>query len=260
MTSASPSNAPATSPPKPPTVFVAGATGRVGYRVVRELAKRGCAVRAGSRNTDKAREAVGDLRTEQASLVEHVQFDVMNRAAMRDAIGDATVVVSTLGAPFSWGRVDGFGIADLVRESMGMPGVDYMVVVSSIGVGRPWVLPAGLLNLAGGVLLFKDYSEGVLRRVAGRAGKGYLIVRPGGMERPGDDFGQTHNVRVEGRNRLAAGVISRLQVAQVIAEAVVRKETLGGKTIEVVAERDAPKVDIGELLEKAEMDDSWARG
>lgn len=39
--------------------------------------------------------------------------------------------------------------------------------------------------------------------------------RPGGMERPGDDFEQTHNVRVAAKDTLFGGVVSRLQVLNI---------------------------------------------
>lgn len=225
---------------------------------MRELAKRGCHVRAGCRDVNRASTTFEALPSDLRELVESVPYDATAWEPPRGAIGDASVVVSALGAPFSWGRVDGRGIAELVREAARGGGVEYVVVVSSLGVGRPWVLPAGLLNLAGGVLLFKDYSEGVLRTEGKRAGMGYLIVRPGGMERAGDDFGETHRVRLEGRNTLAKGVVSRLQVAQLVAEAVMRRGTLGAKTVEVVAETDAPLEELGVLLEKARLDEGWS--
>lgn len=39
-----------------------------------------------------------------------------------------------------------------------------------------------------------------------------LLYRPGGMERPGDDFELTHNARVSPKDTLFGGVVSRLQV------------------------------------------------
>lgn len=41
----------------------------------------------------------------------------------------------------------------------------------------------------------------------------WLVVgRPGGMEKPGDDFENTHNVRVSSKDTLFGGIVSRLQV------------------------------------------------
>lgn len=43
-------------------------------------------------------------------------------------------------------------------------------------------------------------------------GRVLLVGRPGGMEKPGDDFEQTHNARVSSKDTLFGGVVSRLQV------------------------------------------------
>lgn len=40
------------------------------------------------------------------------------------------------------------------------------------------------------------------------------------MERPGDDFKATHNVAIAPRDTLFGGVISRLQVAEVVGTAI----------------------------------------
>ena len=42
----------------------------------------------------------------------------------------------------------------------------------------------------------------------------------GGMERPGDDYKRTNNMRLEDRDKLFGGQVSRLQVAELVAAAV----------------------------------------
>lgn len=75
---------------------------------------------------------------------------------------------------------------------------------------------AGLLNLFWGVLTFKKKAEKALQA----SGIPYVIVRPGGMERPTDAYKRTHNVRLATRDQLFGGQVSRLQVAELIAAAV----------------------------------------
>ena len=75
---------------------------------------------------------------------------------------------------------------------------------------------AGLLNLFWGVLIFKKKAESALEK----SGIPYVIVRPGGMERPTDSYKRTHNVRLATRDKLFGGQVSRLQVAELIAAAV----------------------------------------
>ena len=75
---------------------------------------------------------------------------------------------------------------------------------------------AGLLNLFWGVLIFKKKAEKALQA----SGIPYVIVRPGGMERPTDAYKRTHNVKLATRDQLFGGQVSRLQVAELIAAAV----------------------------------------
>jgi len=76
--------------------------------------------------------------------------------------------------------------------------------------------PAGLLNLFWGVLVFKKKAEKALEA----SGIPYVIIRPGGMERPTDSYKRTHNVRLATRDKLFGGQVSRLQVAELIAATV----------------------------------------
>ena len=78
------------------------------------------------------------------------------------------------------------------------------------------MVSAGVLNLFGGVLIYKRKAEETLER----SGVPYVIVRPGGMERPRDDYKATHNVRLSTRDTLFGGQVSRLQVAELVSTAV----------------------------------------
>lgn len=84
---------------------------------------------------------------------------------------------------------------------------------------------AGLLNLFWGVLIFKKKAEAALEK----SGIPYVIVRPGGMERPTDSYKRTHNVRLATRDKLFGGQVSRLQVAELIAAAVSYPEAAENK-------------------------------
>lgn len=86
-------------------------------------------------------------------------------------------------------------------------------------------LSAGLLNLFWGILTFKKKAEKALQA----SGIPFVIVRPGGMERPTDIYKRTHNVRLETRDQLFGGQVSRLQVAELIAAAVSNPEVAENK-------------------------------
>lgn len=104
--------------------------------------------------------------------------------------------------------------------------------------------PSGVLNLFGGVLVFKRKAEEALEA----SGLPYVIVRPGGMERPRDDYKLTHNVKLATRDKLFGGQVSRLQVAELVAAAVANPELAENKVLEVVAETAAPMRSYDELL------------
>ena len=49
------------------------------------------------------------------------------------------------------------------------------------------------------------------------------------MERPGDDFGETHNVVLQPRDQLFGGQVSRLQVSQLVGASVANTQLAGNK-------------------------------
>ena len=88
---------------------------------------------------------------------------------------------------------------------------------------------AGALNLFGGVLIQKKRAEEALEA----SNMVYTIVRPGGMERPQDDYKATHNVTLQPRDSLFGGQVSRLQVAEVVAAALGSQELAENKASHV---------------------------
>ena len=134
-------------------------------------------------------------------------------ASLAAAIGDATVVVSCLGAPESQAlnpslprAIDGEGTKALVAAAAAA-GVAHFIMVSSLGTGR-FGFPASILNLFWEVLKWKKEAEDAL--VA--SGIAFTILRPGGMERPTDDFRLTHNTLLAPPDTRFGGLVSRAQV------------------------------------------------
>ena len=154
-------------------------------------------------------------------------------------------------------RIDGDAAISLVQTAASL-GVEQFVMVTSLGTGKfgwpagesafsvwldviVWCLTAagrqgviksrtpqkpclkgmcagmaGVLNLFGGVLIYKKKAEEALEK----SGMAYTIVRPGGMERPQDDYKNTHNLVLQTRDKMFGGQVSRLQVAELIGAAV----------------------------------------
>lgn len=98
-------------------------------------------------------------------------------------------------------RIDGDGNISLI-EAASASGVEQFVLISSLGTGKIG-FPAVVLNLFGGVLTQKRRAEEALER----SGLSYLIVRPGGMERPKDNFKLTHNLTVKRRDSTFGGQV-----------------------------------------------------
>ncbi|KAK9797819.1 hypothetical protein WJX73_002081 [Symbiochloris irregularis] len=179
----------------PSTVFVAGASGKTGRKVVEYLASQGIAVRAGVRDIDKARASGLD----KPGGVTLVNGDVTaGPESLAEAIGNAEAVICATG--YSGGKrdvpcaaascstgADGYdlverqGTINLV-DAAKLRGVSKFVLMSSlltnaraIGQGlNPIFL---LINGFGGVLDKKHKAEEYLRA----SGLNWTIIRPGGL-------------------------------------------------------------------------------
>ncbi|KAF5835146.1 hypothetical protein DUNSADRAFT_7821 [Dunaliella salina] len=240
------------------TVFVAGSTGRVGARIVRELLAQGYTVRAGARNVEGAQEAIdvaeayGLLTGDMMKRVEVVPFDITKTDSIREAIGGAQSVVCAVGAPendalnpLAPKAIDGDGTISLIKESAAA-GVERFVLITSLGTEKVgW--PASILNLFWGVLIWKREAEKALEN----SGMAYTILRPGGMERPTDSYKETHNLKLSPKNTTFGGQVSRLQVAELVGAVLNNPELSTNKVLEVTAETTAPRLSLEELLQGA---------
>ncbi|XP_071930798.1 protein TIC 62, chloroplastic-like isoform X2 [Coffea arabica] len=184
-------------------IFVAGATGRVGSRTVRELLKSGSRVRAGVRSAQRAESLV--------QSVQQMKFDAAETGLTPPTIAQ----------------------------------VDHFILLTSLGTNKVG-FPAAILNLFWGVLIWKRKAEEALLA----SGLPYTIVRPGGMERPTDAFKETHNITVSQEDTLFGGLVSNLQVAELMAFMAKNRSLSYCKVVEVIAETTAPLTPMGELLAK----------
>ncbi|XVE93544.1 hypothetical protein REPUB_Repub01dG0203800 [Reevesia pubescens] len=250
--------------------FVAGATGRVGSRTVRELLKLGFQVRAGVRSAQKAENLVqsvkqmkldpeGTTPSNRQSLVfrpaveklEIVECDLEKQDTILPVLGSATVVICCIGAsekevfditgPY---RIDYEATKNLI-DAATVAKVNHFILVSSLGTNKIG-FPAAILNLFWGVLIWKRKAEEAL--IA--CGLPYTIVRPGGMERPTDAFKETHNITLSAEDTLFGGLVSNLQVAELMACMAKNRSLSYCKVVEVVAETTAPLRPMEELLAK----------
>ncbi|KAL1366350.1 hypothetical protein HN51_014188 [Arachis hypogaea] len=227
-------------------IFVAGATGSTGKRIVEQLLKKGFSVKAGVRDLDKAR---ASLSSNNPSL-QFVKADVTEGSdKLAEAIGDdSDAVVCATGFRPGWDllapwKVDNFGTVNLV-EACRKRNVNRFILISSIlvnGAAMGQLLnPAYIfLNVFGLTLVAKLQAEQYIRK----SGINYTIIRPGGLK----NDPPSGNVVMEPEDTLSEGSISRDQVAEVAVEALVYPEA-SYKVVEIVARPDAPKRSYHDLF------------
>ncbi|XP_030553770.1 uncharacterized protein At2g34460, chloroplastic-like [Rhodamnia argentea] len=227
-------------------VFVAGATGSTGKRIVDRLLAKGFAVKAGVRDIDGARAAF----PQNNPALQIVKADVTEGSEkLAEAIGgDSEAVICATGFRPGWDlfapwKVDNFGTVNLV-EACRKRGVNRFILISSIlvnGAAMGQLLnPAYIfLNVFGLTLVAKLQAEQHIRR----SGINYTIVRPGGLR----NEPPKGNIVMEPEDTLYEGSISRDQVAEVAVEALNLPES-SYKVVEIVAREDAPKRSFEELF------------
>ncbi|XP_059665110.1 uncharacterized protein At2g34460, chloroplastic [Cornus florida] len=227
-------------------IFVAGATGSTGKRIVQQLLAKGFAVKAGVRDIDKAKTSFSinnpDLQFVKADVTE-------GSTKLAEAIGaDSDAVICATGFSRSWDllapwKVDNFGTVSLV-EACSKLGVNRFILISSILVNGAamgqFLNPAYIiLNVFGLVLIAKLQAEQYIRR----SGINYTIIRPGGLK----NDPPKGNIVMEPEDTLYDGSISRDQVAEVAVEALIHPES-SYKVVEIVARDEAPKRSFEDLF------------
>ncbi len=156
------------------------------------------------------------------------------------AVGAAESEFTNLSAP----KLIDFEATKTLIDVAAACNVSQFILVTSLGTGKLG-FPAGVLNLFGGILIWKRKAEEALEQ----SGMRYLIVRPGGMERPTDNHrAMGYNMRLAKRDTLFGGTVSRLQIAELVTAAVTSPEVATNKCVEVVAELGALDVPYESLL------------
>jgi uncharacterized protein YbjT (DUF2867 family) len=213
-------------------VFVAGATGQTGRRVVQQLVERQIAVKALVRDRDRATSIL-------PASVELVIGDVANPGSFREAIADCTIVICATGAspslnPFGPFGVDYIGTKNLVDVAKQQQ-IEQFVLVSSLCVSN-FFHP---LNLFWLILVWKRQAEEYLQQ----SGLNYTIVRPGGLL----NSEERSPLVMAGADRLFEGRIPRSQVAQVCIEALF-EPAAKNKVVEIVTQENAAEKPFPDLF------------
>uniref|UniRef100_A0A0D6R7W8 NAD(P)-binding domain-containing protein n=1 Tax=Araucaria cunninghamii TaxID=56994 RepID=A0A0D6R7W8_ARACU len=206
-------------------VLVVGCTQGVGLEVTKALlgVPEKYEVHALVRNREKALKALGD----EAPKVNFIDGDITKEETLQPACQGMDAVVCTVGATAGWRipglsedtpkHVDFLGVKKL-SEAAASAKVPKFVLVSSLGVTRPWFIVSILLNiLVGRVLVWKLKGEDALREAYKKHEHiNYYIVRPGGLTRK---EGGKHGIIVDQGDK-GNGMITRSDVAHVVTACI----------------------------------------
>ncbi len=227
----------------PSKVLVAGASGRTGREILRELSGRPVEVRAMTRSADSADSLVAD------GADEVVVGDLLNPADARRALDGCDAVLFAAGSTLTTGLtrpgrvVDGDGVLNLVGAAADA-GIRTFVFQSSIGVGasRPGMPLWARLFALRWTVREKTRAERALRE----SDLDYVVFRPGWMN---DDPATGDVLVAEGATGMT-GSIPRADVARLMVAALYTPESIG-RTFEVVARDAAKAVAPGSLVDVA---------
>jgi uncharacterized protein YbjT (DUF2867 family) len=203
-------------------VAVAGATGRTGSLIVKELFQKGYGVRGLVRSS-----ARGTWIKDRGGKI--VEVDITSPESVENAVEGVDFLISALGStkPFSPqedNRVDNMGNQNLALAAK-KKRIKHIVVISSIGVGDSSNgLPFILRLLMGPVLRTKAKSEAAVRS----CGVSYTIVRPGALT----DNPASGNVAF-GEGGKINGKISRADIARVCVDGL-SNPAMKNRVLEVV--------------------------
>jgi uncharacterized protein YbjT (DUF2867 family) len=220
-------------------VLVAGASGRTGQEVVRELTTAGYRVRALVRDADSARAVLGDG-------IEYATGDVRQRPTLDTAMAGVRYVIVAIGAtrkdPANGPEFVDYGGVRNLAESAAAAKADQIVVVSSAGVTQKDHV---LNRMFDNVLIWKGKGEDAVRA----SGVPYTIVRPGGLtDKPGGQAG----VRLEQGDK-GTGVIPRADLARVCVAALT-SAAARNRTFELYGAATPPDTDWDGLFGKLAAD------
>ncbi|GAA1357829.1 SDR family oxidoreductase [Arthrobacter rhombi] len=213
-----------TSPQKPLTVLVVGATGSVGRHVVAESVRQGYATRALVRNPSRA----GRLDPGAQLVI----GELTRPETLAEAVADIDAVVFTQGSSYgdaAAAEAVDYGAVRNVLQALGGRPVR-IALMTSIGVTVP-----------GSTHDWKRRGERLVRG----SGNAYTIVRPSWFDY--NDADQLEITLLQGDERRAGspadGVIARHQIARVLVDSLA-SDAAEHLTFELVAEHGPAQDDL----------------
>ena len=216
-------------------VLVAGATGKTGRHVVKQLIDQGVSVTALVRDQEKAQAIL-------PTTTNLIVGDVLRPETFESALADCSVLICATGAspsldPTGPYQIDFQGTKNLV-DAAKKHNIEHFVLVSSLCVSK-FFHP---LNLFWLVLYWKKQAEKYLQS----SGIDYTIVRPGGLK----DEDNSDSIIMSEADSLFDGSIPRPKVAQVCVAALSEPQAKSA-IVEIVASPNAASKTWSQLFADA---------
>lgn len=184
-------------------ILLAGATGKNGQYILKQLGALGLDVRAMSRDVDDAREEFG-------AKYDWVEADVTDPATLAAAVKDIDIVISAVATAMPFGgnrseKVDYEGTVNLSRAAKAAGATRFVIITSS----NSGVKDHFLNTIGGDVLIWKGKAEQALVD----SGLEYVVLAPAGID---DKPGATQEIALIPRADYVSGMfIGREDMAAV---------------------------------------------
>jgi len=179
-------------------IVIFGATGTVGRLLIKGALAQNHSVTAFARRPEALN------MTDQNLAV--FKGDVLDRAAVREAIKGQDSVICALGMPIlNADQLRARGTSNIVA-AMEAEGVKRIICLSSFGVGDSWAeLPARYKYLIAPILMRRLFADhGAQEKHLQASMLDWVLVRPGGFTKDRAGVEVLHGVRAAGRSLKAA--------------------------------------------------------
>ena len=222
-------------------VLVAGASGRTGGHVLKELEKSGYAVRPLTRNSERAQRRLGHSWS-------WVAVDVRDANTVAESMRGIDYVVCAIGArewsgPNSPEFVDFGGVRNLVDAARDA-GVKHFVLISSAAAGPH--RKRSQMEQMGEVRYWKTRGEQHLKA----SGLSYTIIGPGGLiNEPSSGDG----LRLLRRRDYTGGMVAIGDVAMLVVDAL-KNPDAAGKTFAAIRANDLSRSEWRSMLAELPAD------
>lgn len=251
----------------PKAVFVTGATGQIGARIVQKLLRQGFSVRAGVRDLFVAQQLAelatqyGVVSREEAKRLNAVEFDFKDVESIAKAVGSAAKVVLTIGPTEDGPKSKvSFEDASNVVEAAKLANVANLVVVYEPGVGAG----ADENPLSGLTSFFSElFSKPVAVSLSELVNQiadsdvSYTLIKTTLTDGVDDVSPAPQNIELckEGTPVLSENSkISKGQVASIVAEVLVNPVVAENKVVEAFTSSSAAAIPISNLFSAIPVD------